>query len=914
MLKEIRYTGYTAVPSDYDCTDGQLAQCLNLINEDGSLRPLFPPKRVLTLPASQRVVYMHRTSAFAHYIIHDTESLSLLWLDPDSGEAVDLGDFPSVMQVAGVGNTLIVLTPAGMHYFLWKPDLEAYADLGSRIPFPEISFALALAPVAAGEDSFTVELDIPDGLTTEVSARWLPQAAGSGAWRPHPSASLYKSPEYKALINDASTAVLAGLNKYVAEAADECRFTEPFFVRYALRLFDGSHVMHSAPVLMIPNSAGPVLAYTPTLDGSSFSAPTSIIHSRCSLLFRFLKADLDAWADIVTHVDFFVSAPVYTFDQSGQVNPGKASVTAAEGKFSHAGEGGAHVNTSRADPVAGADVLFNSGNYERPLTIPSGMEWNIGHRNASEIAEAVTSQQASLYYLVSSIEVGKVAAMEAFNFLDMQDKSLRNIVTRPRLADDYQSHHTLIPSLAHMYNSRLNLAGILLRPFEGFSLPAMTQFYKPAGTAAESSVRVLVRLRRDGGSVWVGPADEHSLPAQLGEGYFPRWLFYPDSSAVEMVIADESGYWRIPLTTHDFLEGAYWFRGLESMLPDHISFAEAQDPDKNLPWSFPPEDTPGGPRVEMPSKLYTSEVNNPFFFPVTGINTVGTGRIIGMASAAKALSQGQFGQFPLYAFTDEGVWALEVSASGGFAAKQPITRDVCLSAESITQIDSAVLFATDRGIMLISGSQTQCITDVLDSPDRFDSAGLPGLEGRFPDCAFADYVRDCRMAYDYLNQRIILFNPGKPYAYVYSMKTKLWGMWESSLVSTVNSYPDALAMAGGGEDGNYLVDLSRTDAVEAHCMLVTRPLKFDGPDVLKTVTTAVQRGIFPLRAVDTIIYGTRDYINWHLVGSSRSPQLRCLRGTPWKAFRLVSVATLAKGHSLAGCSFEVIPRFTRRLR
>ncbi len=376
------------------------------------------------------------------------------------------------------------------------------------------------------------------------------------------------------------------------------------------------------------------------------------------------------------------------------------------------------------------------------------------------------------------------------------------------------------------------------------------------------------------------------------------------------------GYWRLPLSSHPSLEGSYWFRGLGKDIPDIIAPQDiASLPDGFLGASI-------DEAIPIPNKIYTSEVNNPFYFPVTGINTIGTGRIMGICSAAKALSQGQFGQFPLYAFTDEGVWALEVSSSGGFTAKQPITRDVCRSAESITQIDSAVLFATDRGIMLISGSQTQCISDVLNSPDFLDFNTLPRLCDKFPefahpDCLFTDYIKNCRMAYDYVKQRIVLFNPDKRYSYVYSMKTKLWGIQACALSSAINSYPEALAMAKGevdGEEKNLLVDLSSTDADSVRCLLVSRPLKFDSPDVLKTVTTTIQRGMLRGVEIATVIYGTRDYLSWHLVGSSHGLALRSFFGTPYKAFRLVSIATLGKGNTIAGCSFDIIPRFTNTLR
>ena len=60
MIKEIKYTGYTAVPSDYECPDGQLATCINLVPEDGRLKIISQPAVIMTLPSeSQRVMYIH---------------------------------------------------------------------------------------------------------------------------------------------------------------------------------------------------------------------------------------------------------------------------------------------------------------------------------------------------------------------------------------------------------------------------------------------------------------------------------------------------------------------------------------------------------------------------------------------------------------------------------------------------------------------------------------------------------------------------------------------------------------------------------------------------------------------------------------------------------------------------------------
>ena len=325
----------------------------------------------------------------------------------------------------------------------------------------------------------------------------------------------------------------------------------------------------------------------------------------------------------------------------------------------------------------------------------------------------------------------------------------------------------------------------------------------------------------------------------------------------------------------------------------------------------------------MANKIYTSEVNNPFYFPVLGINTVGTGEIKGICSAAKALSEGQFGQFPLYAFTSEGVWALEVSSTGTYSAKQPITRDVCINPDGITQLDSAVLFPTDRGIMLISGSQTQCISEAINSECPFDALRLPGFDKLhtmlghepatdkcLPTLPFTKFLKQCRMLYDYVHQRVIVYAPSITYAYVFSLKTNQWGMMFSNIVSHLNSYPDALVMDTKNAVLNFSVPI--TDTVK--CLYVTRPLKLEAANVLKTVASVIQRGLFRKGNVSTALYGSRDLQNWHLVWSSKDHYLQGFRGSPYKYFRIAGVATLSPDENIYGASVEFTPRQTNKPR
>ena len=341
------------------------------------------------------------------------------------------------------------------------------------------------------------------------------------------------------------------------------------------------------------------------------------------------------------------------------------------------------------------------------------------------------------------------------------------------------------------------------------------------------------------------------------------YFFYPNINATELLIEriDENGtksYSFNKLHKHETLNGVY----------GSINTSFSSKPDMSLI-----TDTEIG--IPYLNKIYSSDVNDPFSFPALGVCAVGTGTIIGLSSAAKALSQGQFGQFPLYCFSTDGIWALEVSSTGSYSARQPITRDVCVNTDSITQIDNAVLFATDRGIMLISGSTSQCISDILDSELAFSVDSLPHLNTLinnngfylidFQFLTFREFLKKCRMIYDYIHQRIIIYNPSCTYAYLYSMESKQWGMIQSNIVSNLNSYPEALAMTSD----NKLINCSQADDTvkSITALAVTRSFKIDDPNMFKTIDTIIQRGYFKSSHVSQILYGSNDLFNWHAVWS-----------------------------------------------
>lgn len=876
MIKEVQYNGYTAMPSDYECPDGNLASVMGLVLEDDALRPILPPKPVLALKQGYRVLCIHKVGTLTNYILEyngASEEYRLEFLSDGKYKGIVSGLRGPLRQVVAIGNTLVTLTDDGMRYSMWSDDKKGYDDLGQRIPECPLSFGLH--GELALSDPFDISFNTINSNGGQFSDGDIPKI---------------------------TAAVLAKVNKFIADRSiNKSYFLFPFFVRYAYRLYDGTLSHHSAPVLMICSSGvSPQVATRVTSAGNISSAKCVVYGMVCGLDYVVTDStalsELRKWNDIVRSVEIFISAPIYTYDQSGECKSfGKTDPGYA---LCECGGSSGHSMIDIASRLSGYNNGF--GADFAPI-LP---------RKDSDIV-AKTIAGCHQFYLLKSFELEQLSS--ARSYINIPDDYLQSLSNRETMTDDYDSHDHIIPQCAYIYNSRLNIANLKKRFFNGFPSISAFGYHDKQPNKGEGPVTCYVYIKQDGKTIIV---DNIS-----GVFCWDPWLvyfYYPNPNAYKAVIyqsgfiddmgAPYSKFREISLTPHEYLNGAVYFGGWAGVVlaQGEPSITISTNVQRN---------------IDLPNKIYTSEIGNPFFFPLKGINTVGTGTILGICSAVKALSQGQFGQFPLYAFTTEGVWALEVSETGTYTARQPVTRDVCINADSITQIDNAVLFAADRGIMLISGSNSVCISDVLNSDDPFSLPTFPCGEDliykaefsidTFDYLPFKEFLVDCRMIYDYTHQRIIVYNRGCLYAYVYSLKSKQWGMMESNISGGVNSYPEALAMTW--HDG--LVDFAQSDeTIGLRGLIITRPLKLENPDVLKTVDTVIQRGFFRKGHVATALYGSRDLYNWHLIFSSKDHYLRGFRGTPYKYYRVALICKLDKDESVFGCTVQYTPRLLNQPR
>jgi len=1013
MIKDIKYQGHTATPSDYECMDGELAGCYNLIPEDGALHPIMPPTIKFTLNEGEQLLWIHEMTGHTHYIImvtttsNNVTTQSLKWVCEENADAV--GENPwtrhnitgstitGTPTINSIGNTLIVNDDNGLRYFLWKPDnvelvnsvettVPKYLALGQKPPMLEITFSLhsdfAVWPETKNlgntyQSEYRGTIIEFGNLKEPVVPHLGNDDSSLTAWA-KPKPVMEQGPEYQqkfareyatysieGMEGDTddekssimtfksmlSQAVFARLNSFVNEkGTNDNKFVLPFFVRYGYRLYDGSYIMHSYPVLMVPNSRGPIFAldglrglclndnddnYVETkIRGRIYGCLSELVYTIASV-----PANLNKWKDLIISVDIGVSAPIYTYDQAGEVlgwtnmdadNDADWEPYYTISKVMKLGD--KDVTSPTWGGVKPLKTIFQSfdtatrnngfgdyfNRYDDPYKCPNYIA-TIPLRKTADVNKSITSE--ANFHVIKEFSLDELAVCSETS-LELEDGALGGLLGRKTMADDYHTHDTLKASLMYNFNGRMNYSGVERTPHN--PLKPYVQFAQ-ASAPGGIGWQIAVSIKNEMQTLVVQSEQGSNNPN------FPHWIFYPDANAKFAYIKHLGNTYELKLTPHDLLNGAYWLGDItkQDVTPTAMSGRSAPSPTS-------------GAFLEQ-NKVYTSEINNPFYIPATGINTVGTGEIMGICAAVKALSQGQFGQYPLYCFTTEGVWALETSSTGSYIARQPVTRDVCTNPDSITQLDDSVLFATDKGIMMLSGSQTQCITDAISSESPFNIAELPssftnflGDDGYDVNAMslqpFSSFLSECRMIYDYTHQRIIVYNSSYNYAYVYSLKDHKWGMMVTNIDYGINSYPEALAVTDAGTGGTRsVVNLSDevlyntvdNEQVPVHVkgLIVTRPLKLDQPDALKTIDTIIQRGKFnfldsqrTVKPIRSILFGSRDLYNWFLVSSSTDHNLRGFSGTPYKYFRIVALVDFLPDESVYGATIQYNPRYLNRPR
>lgn len=331
------------------------------------------------------------------------------------------------------------------------------------------------------------------------------------------------------------------------------------------------------------------------------------------------------------------------------------------------------------------------------------------------------------------------------------------------------------------------------------------------------------------------------------------------------------------------------------------------------------------------NKILQSEVDNPFVFMNSLATKIGCDKIYKITSSALPISQGQFGQYPLYAFTDTGIWALSVASNGTYSSVACISNDVCTNPKSVTQLDQSVLFVTKRGLMQIAGGQVECVSRILDEHNFTDtlsklsdviSLSQVGGNVQVPG-HIEDWMQDAMIVRDYKGQKVFVFKEGDPLCYVLSVNSGKWGMmYNDGLIYPVPTFTSAYAV-DTHLGCSRLVDLESGSADESErikSLIVTRPLTLDATDYYKTIESITLRGVFDtnprnlFQAMKLVVWASNDMMNWYVIGSSGTYRWRNYSGTPYKAYRIGVLADWSEHDAITGATIEYTVRGNNKVR
>jgi hypothetical protein len=180
------------------------------------------------------------------------------------------------------------------------------------------------------------------------------------------------------------------------------------------------------------------------------------------------------------------------------------------------------------------------------------------------------------------------------------------------------------------------------------------------------------------------------------------------------------------------------------------------------------------------------------------------------------MSDAKFGEMPLYAFTTEGIFALQAGSETLYSNVIPINYDKIINPNTLA-INGAIVYITEKGVHLLTNQGTQVISAPI-----HDSAGMPPL----------DFLRSCKIIYPKQYNEIVLLNETdkEGVAYVYNLDA---GYWSTRDLKGFKLNTDELYL------GNTIYDLADEDESKALAMTITtRPIKLGNIEFKRLETIA----------------------------------------------------------------------------
>lgn len=865
-IKQIQLRGISRSPSDRVTPDGGVAESLNIHLAEGESAPTLPAEDVsedFDLADGERVVFIHKTlpSTNAVYIKQGGIYAKVGELDNTEVTIWDSSDQDIVVKdITAIGNTLIAATDKGMVYALYKDGKYIY--LGDRIPVPEVEFRLIDTKVRRYSKDVTGDItnlsiltneenlanaidrqrrgDVPTDSATDalrillalinnireqmnhlpnkMNGKWCAHLPVFARWavRLYDGSYVYTSEPFLLGTGYDTTFEVYAVHNTSTKA--DIRYTHPYYYTDGyLRRWDGienwTDVVESidiflSPFVFLPNTDAKITGIEPTassestteyrfLMGSDNGDDTEelLLASQASFHLVYsakvgsldeLKAGYNIFSDPENLIneklvlkdeleDVYLSLHKYQPDRMSSFN---------NRLLAHGGEVELYKGSRYAvSPGSVGNVM----NPTKPF--PSG--WD----NPDYSGLPVVSYRFKWYINKSGVEYSVLSdTVPGYEYNSVYVNMFRTYV----IANGTTRHsaRSVIKGWLCYPDPNCTRVDVEVTSDDGTDT-TVTVYTAKMKQHPRLAVSYLFWGMEN--EIGVGEAWENAITHSLTITSFDSTQKMAAIRAVDEVLsvglreAKDILENRLPylaMTTSDYQAltsaGAILTNG-------HVTYTQAQESSGLDPTEKK--------RYASDNVIRVSPVDNPFYFPESGYLTMFS-TIIGTGIVTHPLSEGQFGQFSLYVFTSDGIYTVPTSSAGTFLKKDAVSREVAVSSE-ILSMEQAVVFVTDKGVMMLQGSQVTNLSPFMNGRHYTLEDDVKTIlqsdsewSGLVPSTADGDpfmaFMGEAKIGYDYKGGRLLFFNDTKPYQYVYMLGTQSWHKVSGSVGShtVLNSYPD----------------------------------------------------------------------------------------------------------------------------
>ena len=814
--------------------EGDCHTLINLRPKNGALVPVTERKIVSQLSATYEHLFIHSSDDYKNWIgVRIDGADSYIYADVNTSP-VQIGVIPgeSVIDVEQTGNVLSFISEESISYAIYRD--AKYDFLGVMPELPVLHFQEYGKAEMASRYGYGQLFEA--GTTNREN------------FREHTIALVNKLIDV--CLNgghnpDGSAIEGAGFGRWLFDA---------HFLRYAYRLYDGTLTKPSAPILIMPATRHILdcknIKYS--FDSNGVLTASSTIDVMAYNLWMSCNQQIDPkWKDLILSVDLFMSPPM---------------------------------------------GLSNIEYMRKDLPLTSISEDTI-HRLIKEYPpEAMANiEENSLFYFVQSFEFpdsGKFNFARAFPDLDDEKTRIENLTAQELMQDSNMSNHRYAAGCSYSYNSRLHIGDVKTKMFDGWTpdsflwlhsmyngSPGLPSPLMAGDMIAEVEIETTDGLKR---------VYRRSTP-QTGTGGLKLkiipFVSYPDTRAKRMnFYTNDAGRWvkclSFELKPHRTMNIAY------HMKKDLYIHTGA-----NL-GNYPEIETQRSDAFIFDQNVVrASETNNPFVFPNRNVYQVGNGKVMAMASNLMEVAEWNYGQFPLYVFTNQGVWTMGVGTgevaysvlSSPTFQDSPISRVVCST-------PIGVIFLAPKGIMIINGRSVQAVSDKIEQEQigqsLFDTPLITSYYITPHSFNFLDFIQNIEnISYNPREQEILFSGRAFDYNYVLNMPTSEYYLSTAPIAQIVKNNPTGLLSI---DRDRTLRDYNYSGEQFADVCFITRPLEFGTDDIKRLERVIMKCNLYREGASSiggTYLYASNDKENFYFI---RGNQLNSLN------FKNIDLGLLAR--------------------